>query len=682
MKGKHFLATAVAMMSMVLVGCTKPAPKPEPEPEPHGDTKPLVDVDSFDRTYVKVDSDQVYVRKVENLTDQNYILGMDASSVIAEEASGVKYYDFNGNETDVFKVLSDSGVNYIRVRVWNDPFDADGHGYGGGNCDINTALAIGRRATANNMSLLVDFHYSDFWADPAKQQAPKAWANMNITEKVNAIYEYTKTSLQTLKDAGVVVGMVQIGNETNGGKMAGEITFAKVAQLMNSASRAIREVCPEALVALHFANPEKPQNMLDAANRLKNVDYDVWGSSYYPYWHGTLENLSDVLSTIATTYDKYVMVLETSYAWTLQDFDFGGNTIGEGSKLGGYPYSLHGQINSVTNILDTIVNKTTNGIGICYWEGTWIAVGTTSWEENMATWRDYGSGWAAEYAASYDETGDAKATGGCVVENQAFFDSTGHPLESLKVFNLVRFGNIIENKVDGAENIEIIHYDTDTFTLPATVKAIYYDDSRLDIPVTWEPFDVEAAKARGNGTYEIKGLANGFSVICTLKILEYNYFDNYSFETGNHKGWTLNTTDVIGPAHKIQVTDENPRTGKYAFHFWTTDDDGVSFELVQEFSNLKAGKYKIQMSLLGGGNGSQAIPSRVQNVYIFFKVGDTIIAQQSHKIGCWDDGYKDVLLKGIEYNGSGKVTVGIHLEAHDANVWGDIDDAMLNIDRD
>ena len=136
----------------------------------------------------KVSSESLYVKKVDNLPN-DFIFGMDASSVPSLEKSGVKFYDFDGSEKDVFEILSHNGVNYIRVRVWNDPFDAEGHGYGGGNCDINVAKEIGLRATKAGMKLLVDFHYSDFWADPAKYQAPKAWANMSAEEKGEACYE-------------------------------------------------------------------------------------------------------------------------------------------------------------------------------------------------------------------------------------------------------------------------------------------------------------------------------------------------------------------------------------------------------------------------------------------------------------------------------------------------------------
>ena len=329
----------------------------------------------------KIEGSSLYVKKVENLLE-DFILGMDASSVIAEEQSGVTYYNFEGEEQDVFLTLAESGVTHIRVRVWNNPYDADGHGYGGGNCDVQKAVEIGKRATAVGMKLIVDFHYSDFWADPGKQMVPLAWKDKAIKEKTEATYAFTRESLETLKTAGVAVGMVQLGNETNGA-MCGEKTWFNIQYIMQAGSRAVREIYPEALVAVHFANPEKSEAYLSYASKLKyyDVDYDVFGSSYYPYWHGTLENLQNVLTEIAQTYQKKVMVLETSYAFTADDTDFNGNTIGEGSAVvKSYPYTVQGQANAVRNVIECVSNMK-DGIGVCYWEGAWITVGTSSWEE-------------------------------------------------------------------------------------------------------------------------------------------------------------------------------------------------------------------------------------------------------------------------------------------------------------
>ena len=387
------------------------------------------------------------VRKVENLPE-DFIFGMDVSSVLAEEKSGVRYYDFEGREMDLFRMLADQGINYIRVRVWNDPFDAEGRGFGGGNCDIEAAVEIGKRATACGMKLLVDFHYSDFWADPSKQMVPRAWQDLaDIHEKQEAAYRYTLSCMRKLKDAQVDVGMVQVGNETNG-MLAGEKDWRNIACLMDAGARAVREVYPGALIAVHFTNPEKPDRYRTYARRLADceqnglIHYDVFGTSYYPYWHGTLENLSAILTEIAQTYGKKVMVMETSYAYTEEDTDFFGNTVGAGSSIAkDYPFTVQGQAGAIRDLTDAVVNGTPAGIGICYWEGAWITVGGSSWKENRELWEKYGSGWATSYAAVYDPQDAGKYYGGCAVDNQALFDPEGKPLESLKVFRLMREGS-------------------------------------------------------------------------------------------------------------------------------------------------------------------------------------------------------------------------------------------------
>ena len=153
--------------------------------------------------HAKQSSDTLYVKKVENLND-DFIMGADISSVLSLEKSGVKFYDYDGNEGDLFDILKQSGINYVRVRIWNDPFDENGNGYGGGNCDIEAACEIGKRAADAGLKLLADFHYSDFWADPSKQMCPKAWQGMEIEEKSQALYDYTKECMNKLNAAGAV----------------------------------------------------------------------------------------------------------------------------------------------------------------------------------------------------------------------------------------------------------------------------------------------------------------------------------------------------------------------------------------------------------------------------------------------------------------------------------------------
>ena len=431
MKKRSVLAAAV-LTGVLLAGCgSQPG-----TPGVNTTWKP-------NRQTLSVTSDTLQVEKVENLP-ADFIFGMDASCVPALENSGVRYYDEAGTEKDVYEILRNNGINYIRVRVWNDPFDEAGNGYGGGNCDIENAIAIGKRATRQGMKLLINFHYSDFWADPGKQMTPKAWKGMSIEEKEQALYEYTYDSLKKLVEAGVDIGMVQIGNETNCalcGEKSWELDgWKRICRMLSAGSRAVREVCPNALVAVHFANPEKAGSYAGYGKNLEyyEVDYDVFASSYYPYWHGSMENLATVLSDINRAYGKKVMVAETSYAFTPKNTDFSGNTVGEGSAVAGYPFTLQGQADHVRDLTDVLVNRTDGAIGLFYWEGTWISVGGDSYEENKALWEKYCSGWASSYAGQYDPEDAGKWYGGCAVENQAFFHETGHVTEALKVFALMQ----------------------------------------------------------------------------------------------------------------------------------------------------------------------------------------------------------------------------------------------------
>lgn len=622
----------------------------------------------------KVTSDTLYVEKVENLTE-DFILGMDASAVPSLEAGGVKYYDHDGEEKDVYQILSENGINYIRVRIWNDPYDENGNGYGGGNCDLDNAIEIGKRATKYGLKLLVNFHYSDFWADPSKQMVPKSWRGMSIDEKAEALYQYTKDSLTALVDAGVDVGMVQIGNETNGA-MCGESSsslggWKKIMQLMSAGSKAVREVCPNALVAVHFANPEKAESYVSYGKNLEyyGVDYDVFASSYYPFWHGTLDNLASVLSDIAETYGKKVMVAETSYAFTPDDSDFYGNTIGEGGGIvKDYPFTPQGQANLVRDVVDTVVNKTTGGIGVFYWEGTWISSGGDSWEENSALWEKYGSGWASSFAGGYDPDDAGQWYGGCSVDNQAFFDKDGHAIESLKVFALMREGNFTPIVADAVEDVNLMLDLNGEIILPDTVNAIMSDNSKEAIPVEWHNVDYEAMKTGGAAKYDILGTAGGMAAHCYVSMVEYNYLENWSFEDGE-VGWTATP---IGKFDELKVEDKvtDSLTGTRHYHFWGASADSVEFTLEQTVSGLKTGKYNYSISIMGGDGGECEI-------YAYVKINGENVYTADAEITVYNE-WHTAVIEGIEYTEGEDIAVGIYVKCGGPNAWGKIDDAMLN----
>ena len=613
----------------------------------------------------KLEGCSLYIKAVEGLPE-DYIFGMDASQVPSLEASGVKYYDFDGAETDVFKILAQNGVNYIRVRVWNDPFDADGHGYGGGNCNIDTALEIGRRATKYGMKLLVDFHYSDFWADPGKQMAPKAWKDMDLDAKASALEQFTRESLQKLKQAGVNVGMVQVGNETNGA-MCGETIWPNVVRLMSAGSKAVREVFPEAKVAVHFANPENGVYP-DYARALRDngLDYDVFGSSYYPYWHGSLENLTDSLKKIRLNFGKQVMVLETSYAWTGEDSDFSGNTISDESSVDQpYPYTQQGQVNSLRAVTQAVADA--GGIGVCYWEGTWISVGGASREENQALWEKYGSGWASSYAAEYDPDDAGKWYGGCAVDNQSFFDSKGHVMEGLKAFNLIRWGNETELRVERIADASLRLTVGEPVVLPETAEAVLTDGSRKTVPVTW---DADLSELQLPGDYEISGTAEGQTARLHLTVENVNLLSNPSFEDGVGTPWVVENLGGCPDLFPEQKAGDS-RTGEWHWHFWSETADKVEFTLEQTPEGLETGTYDFTIYIMGGDCGAA-------EVYAYVKIDGTIVDTAPMEITAWNEWHPGTV-SGVAYEAGQTMTVGIYVKAPNAGAWGKIDDASLSL---
>jgi len=453
----------------------------------------------------------IVVAKVENLP-ADFINGMDVSSAIALEESGVVFRDAAGNPADLFDVLADAGVTDVRVRVWNNPFDANGNGYGGGDNDVAHAVQIGQRATAAGLRLLVDFHYSDFWADPAKQHVPKAWEGLSVADKAVAVRAFTVDALQQLSAAGVDVRMVQVGNETNNG-VAGVTGWADMSQIFSAGSSAVREVFPDALVAVHFTNPETTGRYAGYAANLASygVDYDVFASSYYPFWHGTLANLTSVLSQVATTYGKKVMVAETSWAYTLDDGDGHGNVIDLPSEATQYPVSVQGQATAVRDVIQAVANVGSAGIGVFYWEPAWLPVGPPSaLEANKLLWEAHGSGWASSYAGEYDPDDAGQWYGGSAWDNQAMFDHNGYPLESLNVFSYARTGAVAPREVTSVETVSLALSEGQAVSLPASVNVSYNDGSVEAEAVTWSP---AASWIDGVGSYSVTGVtASGHAI--------------------------------------------------------------------------------------------------------------------------------------------------------------------------
>ena len=238
--------------------------------------------------------------------DSSFIKGVDLSTIIALEDAQVVFNDKDDKEEDIFNILKDAGINYIRIRIWNNPYDENGKSFGGGDCDLDNAKEIGIRATKAGMKVMVDFHYSDYWADPEKQYAPKEWENYTEEEKETAVYTFTYDSIKEILDAGVDVGLVQIGNETNGSMCGEGGLFGEewdlstgVGQMMKSGCKAIDDINGkydrEILKVLHFTDLVTNGEWYAKCVNQLGIDYDVFATSFYPMWHGDVKDMTKAL---------------------------------------------------------------------------------------------------------------------------------------------------------------------------------------------------------------------------------------------------------------------------------------------------------------------------------------------------------------------------------------------------
>lgn len=613
----------------------------------------------------------VFVEPVAGISD-DFIRGMDASAVLSVEKSGAKYYGYDGKEQDVFETLTESGVNYIRLRVWNDPYDENGNGYGGGDNDVATAIELGKRATQYGMKVNIDFHYSDFWADPKRQHAPKAWEGMSADEKADALYDFTKESLTQILDAGVDVGMVQVGNEINNG-MSGETDVPAVMGLLSAGSRAVREIADsygkDIQIVLHYTNIEDNEEVDTMAANLKEygVDYDIFGLSYYPFWDGTNENMQNVAKNIMDRYGKKVVIAETSYCYTEKDGDgFGNSFDGIEDAVDGYAPTVQSQ---ATMIRDICAAANEVGVlGVFYWEGTWIPVGSAD-QDNSALWEKYGSGWASSYSAEYDPDDAGLYYGGCSWDNQAMFDFTGHPLPSLNVFRYLKDGHTVPLAVDFIPQTTVSCDVGEALTLPETVEVVYNDRSaNTQVPVSWDASQAAAIDTQKAGTYTVDGtLSDGTAVTADVDVEMVNYVKNPGFEEADRSMWQISYTGENDPTDYQEKADD-AHDGDFSLHFWSDSD--MEFSICQTLTDLPAGTYQLFAFAQGGDMESTS------DLELYAVVNGEEIGSDAFMLTTWTD-WKQPKVDNIRIGDGDTLTIGVRMKCN-ANSWGTIDDFTLN----
>src|ERR1041385_7529709 len=339
-----------------------------------------------------------------------FVFGSDLSSVNQVLDHGGVYKD-GGEISSPYHILKDRGNGLVRLRLWHNPvwtktiYGADGKQLYNDRADVELAI---QRSKEQGMSVLLDFHYSDTWADPGKQIPPDAWKNVtSIDVLADSVYNYTKRTLAFYKSKDLLPDYVQIGNEINCGMLSTDAPagfpacnvcsdqWANQGQLLNAGIRATREVSPDIKISLHVADPRNLDWWFGNITTKAGVaDFDIIGFSYYPLWHTTitLDQLTATVSSLNQKYRKPLMILETAYPWTTQDADSYSNIFGTQAPITGYPFTPEGQMNILKAMTQKLVDG--GGIGMIYWEPAWISSkakdlwGTgSSWDNN--TWFDF-----------------------------------------------------------------------------------------------------------------------------------------------------------------------------------------------------------------------------------------------------------------------------------------------------
>lgn len=373
-----------------------------------------------------------------------FIKGMDLSTLTELEKCGAKYYD-DGKEMDVLDIMKKYDVDTIRIRIWNDPWSENGESYGAGGNNLPTSLEIAKKVTEAGFGVLLNFHYSDFWADPGKQIKPKAWASYSVEELESAVHDYTLETMRTFLHEGVNITMVQVGNELSKGLLwpEGHVpNYDNIAKFVNAGIRAVRKADKERIadglhpeldkipIMIHLdngGNNELYREWFDNFTK-RGEDFEIIGLSYYPFWHGTLQMLEDNMNDIAGRYGKDLVVAEVSMGFTMEDYK-------EYEKLSDderkgyatkpslvekieYPMTVQGQGDFMRDFLHRISHiKDGKGKGFFYWEPAWIPVA--------------GSGWATQVSLKY--MGDDSGKCGNEWANQALFDYDGNALATWKI---------------------------------------------------------------------------------------------------------------------------------------------------------------------------------------------------------------------------------------------------------
>lgn len=594
----------------------------------------------------------VQVNPIENLST-DFIKGADVSIMPELERNGTKFYD-NGIEQDGLTILKNHGVNWIRVRIWNNPYVVGPEGVGGGNTDEAKAIEMAKRAKALGMKVLVDFHYSDFWVDPGQQKKPDAWKNDSGDKLVDDVYAYTAKVMQDFNAQGVTPDMVQVGNELNNGMLWPEAQLTEdnpngykfLAKLLNAGLQAVHDNDKDNKVKtmIHLAGVDVNLYHTFFDNLIvknKVNDFDIIGMSFYPFWHGTMDDLKNTMNDVSAKYNKDVIAVETAFGYTLEDADFEKNNFGTNEeKVSGYKATVQGQATGLRDVMATVASVNDNsGLGIFYWAPDWVINEKVGWKSNGG-----GNGW----------------------DNLTLFDTKGNALESMDTFNLVSDPNnqYIEPQVTAINTVDVkdvsLYSNVD---LPQTVGVVYSNDAVKNMSVKWDVAKPIFAKP---GNYTISGTVEGLAQKAIANIEVKNKMNLVL--NGNFENETLNGWDIVGDSSAINLAwNQGDVRDKCAMHYWNNKPFNVIIK--QKLKGLSDGKYTLSCWTQGNGLASK---------YQLFVKQNGVEMTTDIKDDGWNR-WHQTSIKNIEVK-NGEVEIGFILNGR-PDTWGSIDDIEFYVQK-
>lgn len=478
---------------------------------------------------------------------------------------------------------------------------------------------------------------------------------------------YTKSVLCLLRNEALLPEIVAVGNELTNGLLwpyGKKPNFENIVRILNAGIRAVRETAPEAKTMRHLDNGGNNalyRNWFDSYFACGGLDFDYIGLSYYPFWHGTMEDLRNNMHDLARRYGKEMIVAEVSTGFSMEDYAAweklepeqrkGMATKPELAARVPYPMTPEGQSAFVQAVMETIRGVPDGrGKGFVYWEPAWIPVP--------------GCGWASSYSADYDPDDARVYCGGSACDNQALFDAEGNPLESLKNFAYVRTRTDVAARFDSVEPVSVTVKLNNEIILPETVPAIYNNGAVEEVPVIWdETVDLASISASQLGTYPVRGIAQGAEVTCCINMVEENYVTNYSFEDADTSMWRITEA---APTTDFQNKATDAHTGSISLHFWNAKT--VEFTAEQDITGLREGEYTFSIQAQGGNMNEDAY-------LCIYAISDGVRYEQIFTVNGWVV-WQNPTIEKIPCS-SGQMTIGVSVQAA-GGAWGTLDDFLLN----